>query len=40
MVLENFEMIGKFLDLPGQMFINEKFGNLKVLVDGGELMYK
>ena len=37
MVLENFEIIGKFLDLPGQMFINEKCGDLKVVVDGEEL---
>ena len=37
MVLENFEIIGKFWDLPGQMFINDESGNLKVVVVGGEL---
>ena len=36
MVLENFGIIGKLLDLPGLMF-NEEWGNLKVVVDGGEL---
>ena len=25
------------MDLPGLMFINEEFGNLQVVVDGGEL---
>ena len=29
--------IGNLLDLPGLMFINEECGNLKVVVDGGEL---
>ena len=29
--------IGNLLDLPGLIFINGECGNLKVVVDGGEL---
>ena len=29
--------IGNLLDLPGLIFINGESGNLKVVVDGGEL---
>ena len=33
----NYWKIGKLLDLTGLMFINEAWGNLTVVVDGGEL---
>ena len=33
----NIDGIGNIMDLPGLMFIDEECGNLKEVVDGGEL---
>ena len=33
----NIDGIGKIMDLPGLMFIDEECGNLKEVVDCGEL---
>ena len=37
MVEEKLDGIGNLVDLPRLMFIDEECGNLKVVVDGGEL---
>ena len=37
MVEEELDGIGKLVDLPRLMFIDEECENLKVVVDGGEL---
>ena len=37
MVDEKLDGIGNLVDLPRLMFIDEECGNLKVVVDGGEL---
>ena len=31
----DIDCIGNLMDLPKQMFIDEEYGNLKVVVDGG-----
>ena len=38
--LDGINIDGNLVDLPRLMFIDEKCGNLKVVVDGGELTRK